>query len=168
MDSTDLTRVFTTMRGRLRRIAAAIAGDSNADDALQEAFVRLWGKAVEAAPDCNAEAISVAAVKNRSIDMARRRQSQATAELREANVAEADGSTAETDTAERFDRVRRIIEQALPDRQREVLWMRDYDGLPFGEIASRIGTSEANVRQLLSRARKQVRQIYKEKRYDNR
>jgi RNA polymerase sigma-70 factor (ECF subfamily) len=40
----------------------------------------------------------------------------------------------------------------LPERQREILRLHHVEGLPHGDIAARLGLSEANSRMLLSRA----------------
>lgn len=161
MDRAALTRVFTAMRHRLRLTAARIVGNSEADDALQDAFCRLWRNVGESTTADDAMALGTAAVRNRSIDMARRHGSHATTQLDEALTAAAPPADETPDTAERFARVRRIIERELPQRQREALWMRDYQGTPFAEIAQTMGLTEANVRQIVSRARKQVRDIYR-------
>lgn len=39
--------------------------------------------------------------------------------------------------------------------------MRDYEGYSFAEIAATVDMTEENVRQTLSRARKQIRETYK-------
>ena len=39
--------------------------------------------------------------------------------------------------------------------------MRDYEGYSFAEIATAVDMTEENVRQTLSRARKQIRETYK-------
>ncbi|MCI7424341.1 MAG: sigma-70 region 4 domain-containing protein, partial [Prevotella sp.] len=67
----------------------------------------------------------------------------------------------EQDMRERFDAVKRIVETQLSDTQRRVLWMRDYEGYSFAEIAAAVDMTEENVRQTLSRARKQIRETYK-------
>ena len=51
--------------------------------------------------------------------------------------------------------IRRILKN-LPERQREVLMMRDLDGYEFTEIAAATKLKVEHVRVLLSRARKQV------------
>lgn len=155
------------MRSRLRLTAARIAGDADADDALQDAFCKLWNKADEPHRDSNAEAMTFAAVRNRSIDMARQHKTHATTELNEALAAMPIEHNDAATRTELFCQVRQIIEQQLPKRQREVLWMRDYQQLSFAEIAQQLNLSEANIRQILSRARRQVRQIYKENHYGN-
>lgn len=56
---------------------------------------------------------------------------------------------------------KKIIELQLTETQRTVLWMRDYEGYSFAKIAEHICMTEDNARQILSRARKTVRETYK-------
>jgi RNA polymerase sigma factor (sigma-70 family) len=53
--------------------------------------------------------------------------------------------------------VQKIID-SLPDNQREVIQMRDIDGLDYDEIAELIGRDIPYTRVLLSRARKTVKE----------
>jgi len=57
---------------------------------------------------------------------------------------------------ETLDRVRAAIE-ALPPRQREVITLRDVDGLGPAEVCDLLDLSDANQRVLLHRARARVR-----------
>jgi RNA polymerase sigma-70 factor (ECF subfamily) len=45
----------------------------------------------------------------------------------------------------------------LPDRQREAIVMQAFEGRSYEEISARLATSDAAVRQLLNRARAQLR-----------
>jgi RNA polymerase sigma-70 factor, ECF subfamily len=47
----------------------------------------------------------------------------------------------------------------LPDRQRQVVVMRDFEGLPATEVCSLLGISEANQRVLLHRGRSRLRNM---------
>lgn len=67
----------------------------------------------------------------------------------------------EQEVQEIFDEVKRIIELQLTETQRQVLWMRDYEGYSFAEIADAMDITEENARQILSRARRIVRETYK-------
>jgi RNA polymerase sigma-70 factor (ECF subfamily) len=53
--------------------------------------------------------------------------------------------------------VHRLI-AALPDREREVLHLRDSEGLEFEHIAEIVGSTEAAVRMACSRARSKVKE----------
>ena len=67
----------------------------------------------------------------------------------------------ENDIRELFVTVKHIIELQLSDMQRQVLWMRDYEGYSFAEVAEKMCITEENARQILSRARKTIRETYK-------
>lgn len=58
-----------------------------------------------------------------------------------------------------LDVVTRLIDQ-LPDNQRDVIRMRDIADLPFEEIEAATGLSPGNIRTLLSRARKKIKEQY--------
>jgi RNA polymerase sigma-70 factor (ECF subfamily) len=65
------------------------------------------------------------------------------------------------ETALRSKEVRRIAEEAiarLPERQREVITMRDLEGLSSDEVRNALDLTETNQRVLLHRARAKVRQ----------
>jgi RNA polymerase sigma-70 factor (ECF subfamily) len=60
------------------------------------------------------------------------------------------------ESAETLDRVRAAIE-ALPERQREVITLRDVEGWSAPEVCAALDLSEGNQRVLLHRARSAVR-----------
>jgi RNA polymerase sigma-70 factor (ECF subfamily) len=43
--------------------------------------------------------------------------------------------------------------QALPERQREALWLRAVEDLSYAEVAQALATSEKSVKALIHRAR---------------
>lgn len=51
---------------------------------------------------------------------------------------------------------------ALPDPQGKVMLMRDVEGLTYEEISTETGLTEVNLRSILSRARKKIREKIKE------
>lgn len=59
-----------------------------------------------------------------------------------------------------YGEVSALIDRELSERDRRVLYLRDRDGWEMEDIAAALGISEANVRVILSRSRKTIRQIY--------
>ena len=47
--------------------------------------------------------------------------------------------------------------KALPDRQREILWLRTVEGLSYEEISDRLGMTPFTLRVLLTRARSKIK-----------
>jgi len=62
-----------------------------------------------------------------------------------------------------YAQVAAIIEHELSPVQRSIVRMREYEGLDFDDIARRLDLQPSNVRVQLSRARKRIRQIYRER-----
>lgn len=153
--SPALVRVFMRLRPRLRSIASAMLGsESEADDAVQEAFIRLWGRR-EAADGSEA----FVAVRSASIDALRRRRVRRAESLDTAfNDPPDDSPPAEP--SELYEEVSALIDSQLSEREKTILLLRDRDEWEFESIASRFDLSESNVRMILSRARQKVRQIY--------
>ena len=70
-----LTDTFLNLRDRFRTRARRILGNAeDADDALQEAFFRLWSKDYQVRTRAEAEALLSTAVRNTSLDAVRRRR----------------------------------------------------------------------------------------------
>lgn len=163
-----LTSVFIRIRPRLLSRANAMLGDSDeAQDALQEAFCKLWGRRKSITSVQQAEGLSVTTLRNTCIDNIRRRNSVRIESVEEV-IRDVESGEEETgDAAELLGTVERLIAQELTERERRILYMRDKAEAEISEIAEEYGLSEANVRLILSRARKKVRECYMELKRQN-
>lgn len=165
MSDDTLTSTFTSMRQRLLAMAERITGNRDeAADAVQDAFVRLWKHRGEINTERAAAGMSVTAVHNMSIDVVRRRVARPTVAVDEARDMAADrGEPSPADRDEAYAQVEAIIEHELSPVQRSIVRLRECDGIDYDEIARRLGLQPANVRVQLSRARKRIREIYRER-----
>ncbi len=155
-----LTKTFMAMRANLFvRARRLLASDEEADDALQEAFSRLWTRRQTVASESHAAGLSATAVKNVCIDALRRRQAHLTVSI-EDDAADIVPDSDDSSTEDLYAEVRSIIDRRLSERERRVLTMRDVMEMDFDEIAAELDISEANARLILSRARRAVREIY--------
>lgn len=167
MEPNNLTSTFSLLRTRLRMIATSILGnDDDAQDALQDAFYKLWKRHHDIDSCQEAEGLAVTAVKNASIDMLRHRVAHPTEQIVERADTADDDSDSALEREELYKRVTTIIELRLSERQRDVVKMRDMQGLSFQEIADRLDMSAENVRMTLSRSRKIIRDIYRNMNYE--
>ena len=66
-----------------------------------------------------------------------------------------------------YQQVRAIIDNDLSANQRAIIDMREVQGMEFDDIAIRLGMQPATVRVELSRARKRVREIYRNSRKES-
>ncbi len=148
---------FRTVRQRL----LARRGDED-EDALQDAFCRLWIRRDDFSSQGEAEGFLTVAARNLIIDGQRKRQSHPEADMKEVDPHSV-ASDDDTDRKDLFIEVRRLIEENLSQRDAAILNRRDRDGWDFEEIAGYYGISEANARLIVSRSRKAIREIYRKR-----
>ena len=150
-DPDRLEELIRTHQDTLYRAALAILGDAQeAEDAVQDAFLRCWEKAPDFESGEHAKAwllrVTVNGCKSRLRAPWRRR----TAPLTDAYPA--DGPE-EQETLEAV--------RALPAADRAVIHLYYYEGYQTAEIAAMTGQREGTVRSRLSRARSRLRDLLK-------
>lgn len=161
MDADSFKQQFLPFHPKLYRIALALVGNKDdAEDILQEAYCKLWNKRVDLKMINNAEAFSVTLVKNICIDFLRSPQANRYEEQIE-NVQVACETSLERDLekADELEIVRRLIER-LPENQKWVIKLRGLSDCSLEEIEEITSFSATNVRTLLSRARKTIKEQY--------
>ncbi len=161
-----LTTVFMRIRPRLQATAGRIQpGDDEATaDALQEAFCRLWSRRHSISSESHAEGALMTTVRNVCIDNLRHSSLESRSDSQVPITDETATADPTEDTSELYDEVNRIISRALSERDREILLLRDRNGYEMDALAARFGLSEANIRIILSRARRTVRECYRKNR----
>lgn len=162
MSKLMLIDTFTRERERLRSIARRfLHSDSDAEDTLQDAFIKLWQR-VDSIDDAHySVALAVTTVKNLSIDR-RRKRHIATTEINEEITVE--DTTGDSSREELINDIETIIEQQLTATQRRIIHLREYEGKGYDDIARETGLQPTAVRMQLSRARRRIREIYNERR----
>lgn len=141
-------------------VAAAILGNSeDVRDCLQDSLASLWSQRHRLKEVENPEGYCVRTVRNCALTMLRRQR-----RLDDAIPEIADRLNPEA-MLEAKDRLAKVMEgvESLPDAQREVVMLSAMGGLPPDDIAERQGLSPENVRTILSRARKRLRNLFKDK-----
>ena len=161
MKQTDrITSAFTALRDQMLSLAERITGNrDDAADAVQDAFVKLWQQRGRFQTTSHARGAGMMAVRTTSIDLARRQSRHSDVPVEQAASAIETTSPDERETA--YLQVRAIIDKELSANQRTILEMREMQGMEFDDIAARLGMQPATVRVELSRARKRVREIYR-------
>jgi RNA polymerase sigma factor (sigma-70 family) len=138
----------------LVRHCARMVGEADAEDAAQDALLNAHAALVRGAAVRQLAPWLYAIAQNTARNCLRARAARpATEEADDGGGASADGS------AENRQELREVLAavSALPDRQRDAIVMREFEGRSYEEIASRLGASRGAVRQLLNRARGSVR-----------
>ena len=154
-------QTFLPLHPKLYRVAYALTGNKDdSEDILQEAYCKLWNKRTDLTAINNPEAFSVTLVKNLCFDFLRSSKSGRYEDSLE-NVTMANFSTPdiELENADEIDRIKQLIKM-LPDNQKLVLKLRGLSDCSMEEIEEITGFSAVNVRTLLSRARKIIKEQY--------
>ncbi|MDL2309907.1 sigma-70 family RNA polymerase sigma factor [Parabacteroides sp. OttesenSCG-928-B22] len=160
MELDAFKETVVSLRERLLHISLRlIENEADAEDVVQEVFLKLWQMREALDQYRSVEALAVTMTKNLTLDKIKLRKPQGD---------EQDLLRIETETRnpalllEQQDAVaciRRLIEQ-LPTLQQTIIRMKDVEGYELAEIAAITGTQIEAVRSNLSRARKKVREHY--------
>jgi RNA polymerase sigma-70 factor (ECF subfamily) len=161
MNSQEFKQHVFPSRDRLFRMAKLLLGSrEEAEDALQDVLLRLWDNRQQLTAYNSVEALAVRITRNLCLDRLKYRQNKKMVDI-DHLTHRADSHTPEqltelSDTA-------RIVQQLyaeLPETQRVVLHLRETEEYSFEEIEQVTGLTVNNIRVILSRARKQVRDNY--------
>jgi RNA polymerase sigma factor (sigma-70 family) len=160
-DEEFLARRFEAERQRLREIAYRMLGSSaEAEDAVQEAWVRLSRTDADAVENLSAWLTTV--VARVSLNLLRSRRTRGERPLEEA-AGEPTSRESPSDPeqeavlADSVGLALLVVLDTLSPHERLAFVLHDMFDLPFDEIAPVVGRSSAATRQLASRARRRVR-----------
>lgn len=147
---------------RLQRVALRMLGNvEDAEDMVQEVYMKLWNKRDELPDVQNVEAYCVALTKNMCIDRLRLAEvDRVDVDDVPLSLAAADDVASQLERQDAVEQVKLIIE-TLPEKQQQVITLRDIRDCTFEEIEEQTGLTAVNVRALLSRARKTIRERFK-------
>jgi RNA polymerase sigma factor (sigma-70 family) len=156
-DERAFAAIFRRYHQSLYRFCLAIVGNpEDAQDALQNTMIKVLRALPGEERKIDLKPWLYRIAHNESIDLLRRRRE--TSQLDVEQVAPGYGLAEDAATRERL---RRLVAdlRALPERQREVLVMREMSGLDFDEVAAAVDCSPAVARQTLYEARQSLRQM---------
>jgi len=156
-DEFDFDAYLTAVTPKLTHYCAAIVGNADAEDAAQEAFLRLWQNLHRIPNEAAASVFLYRTAYRLSVDILRSRNRRRTADGEREAPASPQGLSEPT--------VRALMR--LPPTDRAVLYSRAAEECGYGEIAARFGKNEAWARKRYSLARKKLEEILrKEKEHE--
>jgi RNA polymerase sigma factor (sigma-70 family) len=162
MDQLELANRFDGERQRLRSVAYRIVGSvSEADDAVQEAWLRLQRTDADEIENLDAWLTTVVARICLNILRDRRAHSEQPLDgfMPEPIIATGTGDDPEHEVllADAVGIALQVVLDALSPAERLAFVLHDMFGVPFDEIATLVERSPAATRQLASRARRRIR-----------
>ena len=158
MEAETFKQRFLSFHPKLYRIALALVeSPEDAEDILQEAYTKLWSKRDSLEAVQQPEAFAVTIVRNLCLDFLRSPRTNSRSEPLETVILHCEDSPErQVETRDQLRQVVRLI-QELPPNQQQVIRLRGMEDCSMEEIAEITGFSPANVRTLLSRARKYIK-----------
>jgi RNA polymerase sigma-70 factor (ECF subfamily) len=159
MSLEDFTHLILPIKNKLFRFSLRIVGNvAEAEDVVQEVFIKVWNKRNDLANYSNVEAWCMTLTKNLSIDKIRSKHRRADSFKEGFDVPSSNNDNPYHQTAynDTFDRVQKLLND-LPEKQRMVMQLRDIEGLAYQEIADALNISLQQVKVNLFRARQQIR-----------
>lgn len=165
MESSQFKTLFLPCHRKLYAVAWRLTGNAQAaEDLVQETFLRLWTRRQQIVSVECVEAYSITTLRRIFYDTKRSKQIEASErEISELHVKDSEDLNQRIDAQDEWQRIRTMI-LALPDPQGKIMIMRDIEGQTYEEISVETGLTEVNLRSILSRARKRIREQIKEMR----
>ncbi|MBR2225890.1 MAG: sigma-70 family RNA polymerase sigma factor [Bacteroidales bacterium] len=163
MTEQEFAYLSDRIRGRLtalaRRFNRASGMDAEAEDIVQDALVTLWQLAEKGYSVRDAEALAVKLTKTRCVERYRRQHIRFEP-LSDQPVPGGYSATSDTDEND-IRTIRGFVQRNLTDSQRNLLHLRNEQGLSLDEIAAATGRPKGSVKVALSTARKKMMEQWK-------
>lgn len=160
MDIDHFEKIVLSVKNKLFRFALRMLGSQDdAKDVVQEVFIRVWNNRATAGDVRNWEAWCMRMTRNLSLDRLRASARKPSLAIDESITLEQQDPTPDTsaELSESMTTVREIMD-ALPEKQRQVMHLRDVEGYSYQEICEILELDMSQVKVNLFRARNAVRE----------
>lgn len=163
MQEPDFRRDILPLKDKLFRTALRITLDrAEAEDVVQETLLRVWGKREEWTQLESVEAYCLTVARNLAMDWAGKKDSQTVALTPDMEQAtEVESPYNRLVDKEHLALLRRLMDE-LPEKQRDVLCLRELEAKSYKEIAGALSLTEEQVKVYLFRARQKIKQRFTE------
>lgn len=160
MTAQEFKQRFMPFHRLLYRVAYHTTGNQqDAEDLLQDTYLKLWTKRDDLPPDAQTEAYLITLMRNLYRDQ-RRLKSNIVHETYEPDKPYEPYEEEEEDLDNRAE-LQKLIEQ-LPDKQRAVMKAHIVEDKTYEEIKRDTGLSNGNIRVIISRAKQTIIKLWKD------
>jgi RNA polymerase sigma-70 factor (ECF subfamily) len=163
MNEQEFSQKVMVYSGKFYRYSYKILGNKDdAHDTVQDLYVKLWTIRKNLNSISNIEAFATTIVRNLCIDRLKKIKSAVLDSgclVKLSLVTENNDSEDDVEEVDvKIDLVRRVLKK-LPEMQQKIFLMRDFEEKEYDTISNELGISEENLRVMLSRARKKIREL---------
>ena len=153
------------LKNELYRLALRITlSREEAEDVVQDTMIKVWNNRDRWQEIDSIEAYCLTICRNLSLDVLRKKDNQHQS-IEEEEVLASQQSTQNLQEAiiqkDRLQLIRQLV-NALPEKQRSCMQLRDFEGKPYKEIATILNISEEQVKVNIFRARQTIKQKYQD------
>lgn len=152
MTASEYKTHIIPLYGAMRAIAIRYLGEEDGFDAVQDVLKRLWENRSDIDIRTNFKIYVLRATKNRCLD--RLRSPVRLVSLSEADSKSQDDEMVELERLEKLEKAMNVLDP----RKRKIIDL-SLAGMKGDEIAEHFNMSPTNVRQMLSRARQELKRI---------
>lgn len=157
MNQKEFIETVLPCKDKLYRLAKRLLVSSDeAEDAVQEVFLKLWNGREKIENYRSPEAFAITMTKNYCLDRLKSRQAS-NLKIVHNNYQNSENIERTIEGNEGVELVFKIME-TLPEKQKMIMQLRDIEQFEFSEIAQMLEINETAIRVALSRARKAVRE----------
>lgn len=159
----EFSYLTNRIRGKLitlvQRFNRSSGREEDEEDIVQDALMTLWQLSEKGYPIKDAEALAVKITKTLCVERYRRRHIQFEL-LEDQPIPGGLSATARTEARD-FETIRSIVQKDLTASQRQLLNLRNEEGLSLDEIATATGRPKGSIKVALSTARKKMKEKLK-------
>lgn len=158
MNSSEFKLKVIPLSPKLFMVAIRLLqNEEEARDAVQEVMVKLWKSRRQLDSHPNPSGYACMTARNHCLDILRKTEPSKANEMDIGEISSATGDNDTTEEREANEIIEKII-AGLPDKQREIVLLRDVDGLEYDEIEMLTGVRQELIRVNLSRGRRRIRE----------
>ena len=161
MDAREFKQLFMPHHQLLYRVAYHLTGNAqDAEDLLQDLYLKLWQKRDDLPDEAMREAYLVTMMRNLFVDQRRLKHVDASAELKNEEGPPDDQSLdRQIDARDEVTQVEGLIQQ-LSERDAKIIRMHLVDDRSYEEIERDTGLSQGNIRIIVMRTKKKLKQQF--------
>jgi len=149
------------VKDKLFRLAKTmLQNHEDAEDALQEIYMKFWNNKEIIEDLKNPEAYAMKVMKNFCLDKLKNRKNKHMVEIKEPEIGRENFTPFSMVSFENLKDLMLKLFSTLPEQQRMIIHMRDIEQYSYEEIEEVIGMNVNAIRVNLSRARKSVKGNY--------
>jgi len=161
MDAREFKQRFMPHYKLLYRVAYQMTGNAqDAEDLLQDMYLKLWQKREGLPDEAMKEAYLVKMIRNLFLEQRRIKRLDTSIELKEA-YSPPDNQSLENqiDAKDEVQKMEGLISE-LPEREAKIIQMHLVEERPYEEIEQDTGLSKGNIRIIVMRTRQKLKQQF--------